>query len=187
VQNLVYIHGFLSSPQSIKAQQVQQWAASQPSLYLHLPALPTGPEAALAMLESIVQSCTSAPGLIGSSLGGFYANILAARHALKAVLINPAVHPHRLLAQHLGENQSYHTGAAVDFQAEHVAVLQQREVTPRNPEKIWVLLETGDETLDYRQAVNFYADCRVDITEGGSHRYDGFLQKIPAIKQFLFN
>lgn len=186
MKELIYIHGFNSSPQSAKAQQLLAWAARyRPDLHIHVPALPIDPEKALALLDASVQACGSAPGLIGSSLGGFYATVLAERHGLRAVLINPAVHPHQLLARHLGEPRNYHTGEAAELRHEHIAVLERLEVVPSSPGRLWVLLETGDETLDYRQAADFYAGCRVDITEGGSHAYEGFVAKLPSIVEFL--
>ena len=188
MNDLVYIHGFNSSPQSVKAQQLLAWAAHyHPELRVQVPALPIDPEKALALLDASVQACGSAPGLIGSSLGGFFANVLAARHGLRAVLINPAVHPHVLLARHLGETRNYHTGDAAELRHEDITVLEQMDVPPRYPERLWVLLETGDETLDYRQAVDFYSACRVDITEGGAHAYEGFVAKLPSIVEFLNN
>ena len=185
MKDILYIHGFLSSPQSAKAQELLAWAAARPDLRVHVPALPVDPQAALDLLETVRAGCSTPPGLIGSSLGGFYANILAARHGLRAVLVNPAVHPHLLLAQHLGENRNYHTGESAELSPAHVAVLERLETAPVHPERLWVLLETGDATLDYRQAERFYAGCRVDVREGGSHFYDGFADRLPAIVEFL--
>lgn len=183
---IVYVHGFNSSPQSAKARQLQAWAAAhRPDLAIRVPALPMDPEKALALLESCVQSCPPATGLIGSSMGGFFANVLAARHGLPAVLINPAVHPHRLLARHLGENRNYHTGEVSELLPAHVGFLERTEVPPASPSRLRVLLETGDETLDYREAERFYAGCRVEVAAGGSHAYEGFLAALPSIVEFL--
>ncbi len=190
--HILYIHGFLSSPQSAKAQQMQAFVRGRPDLRLTVPALPTDPAAALAILEQCVAASPEIPVLIGSSLGGFYANILAARHGLRAVLVNPAVHPHQLLSAYVGEQRNsltgvagQHTGVASQVKPEHFRLLELLEVAPPHPEKLWVLLETGDETLDYRQAEQFYAACRLDVTRGGSHAYEGFADKLPAIVEFL--
>lgn len=186
MHDILYIHGFLSSPQSTKAQQMLAWAAQCKDLCVHVPALPADPEAALAILEAALLACATAPGLIGSSLGGFYANILAARHGLRAVLINPAVHPHVLLSAYAGEQRNHYSGVVEEVRPGHFGLLERLEIRPVYPDRLWVLLETGDETLDYRQAKKFYHDCAVDITSGGSHRYEGFVSKLPAIKKFLF-
>ena len=185
MQDLLYIHGFLSSPESGKARLTQDWARQRPGLRLQMPALPVDPAAALAILEDCVRRSTTPPGVIGSSLGGFYANILAARHGLRAALINPAVHPHRLLADYVGEQRNLHTGVAAKVKPEHFRLLESLEQTPPHPERLWVLLETGDQTLDYRLAEQFYADCAVDVTVGGSHAYESFAARLPAIMDFL--
>lgn len=185
MQDILYIHGFLSSPQSSKALQMQAFARQHAGLRLQIPALPVSPAAALDILEELVGRSATPPGLIGSSLGGFYANILAARHSLRAVLLNPAVHPHRLLAAYAGEQRNYHTGVAAEVRPEHFRLLESLEIRPPHPEQLLVLLETGDETLDYRLAEDFYAACTVDVTQGGSHTYEGFAERLPAIVEFL--
>ncbi|MFZ5560807.1 MAG: YqiA/YcfP family alpha/beta fold hydrolase [Pseudomonadota bacterium] len=185
MKDLIYIHGFLSSPQSLKARQLVGWAAARPGLRVHVPALPVDPAAALADLEAVLKRCTTTPGLIGSSLGGFYANILAARHGLRAVLINPAVHPHRVMSQYLGLQRNYYTHLVSMVTPGHFRWLEHMEASPPHPERLWVLLESGDETLDYRLAEAFYAGSNLDITPGGSHAYEGFVDKLPAMMEFL--
>ena len=54
-------------------------------------------DAAFALLERELAS-VDAPLLVGSSLGGYYATVLAERHGLKAVLINPAVRAESVIA-----------------------------------------------------------------------------------------
>lgn len=164
---------------------MRRWAAQHPDCLLLTPDLPVDPQAAMALLEDSLASFSQPPGLIGSSLGGFYANVLAARHGLPAVLINPAVHPHQLLRDYVGVQANYHTGVAAEVTPAHFDFLERIEVAPRHPQQIRVLLETGDETLDYRQAVQFYAGCEQDITEGGSHAYESFPHKIDSIVAFL--
>lgn len=186
MKDLVYIHGFLSSPQSLKARQVVSWIRDhRPDIHVHAPALPVDPVPALAELEATLEECSSPPGLIGSSLGGFYANILASRHGLRAVLVNPAVHPHLLLRAYMGLQRNYYTGLISAVTPGHFRWLEHIEAPPRHPERLWVLLETGDEVLDFRLAENFYARSHLDITEGGSHGYDSFAERLPEIVAFL--
>ena len=49
--------------------------------------------------------------VIGSSLGGFYATCVAEHTGCRAVLLNPAVHPARDLAGHIGEQTAWHDPA----------------------------------------------------------------------------
>lgn len=186
MKDLIYIHGFLSSPQSLKARQVVAWADEHhPGLRVHVPALPVDPVLALGQLEAVLEGCNTTPGLIGSSLGGFYANILAARHGLRAVLVNPAVHPHRVMRQYIGLQRNYYTHLESMVTPGHFRWLEHMEVRPPFPERLWVLLQTGDETLDYRLAEAFYADSLLDIAPGGTHAFEGFVERLPAILEFL--
>lgn len=186
MKDIIYIHGFLSSPQSLKARQVVAWAReTHPELRVHVPELPVDPVPALALLEDTLAACVTTPGLIGSSLGGFYANILAARHGLRAALVNPAVHPHRVMSQYLGLQRNYYTHLVSLVTPGHFRWLEHMESPPPHPERLLVLLETGDETLDYRLAEQFYAASHVEITPGGSHAYEGFVDRLPAILEFL--
>src|SRR5690606_20140638 len=107
--HLIYIHGFNSSPLSAKAQQLQAYCDAQGLAgRLSVPALPPSPKAAMALLESEMRAHESV-ALVGSSLGGFYATWLAQQHGVKAVLINPAVAPWKLLDKRTGTQYNYHT------------------------------------------------------------------------------
>jgi predicted esterase YcpF (UPF0227 family) len=123
--------------------------------------------------------------LIGSSLGGYYATYLNHAKPIPTVLINPSVHPTELLAGHLGRHQRWCDGAAFEFNADHLAelaALRRDRLTVR--ERYLVLLQTGDEVLDYRQAAMFYADYEVRLIEGGSHRFERLERHLPEIERF---
>ena len=95
---MLYIHGFNSSPLSSKAQQLREWLVAQGrEAEWVAPALPHDPAQAIALLSHVIETAPTPPKLIGSSLGGFYATYLVSRYQLKAVLLNPAVHPSLLL------------------------------------------------------------------------------------------
>lgn len=187
MQELLYIHGFNSSAQSQKARETAAWLAQHhPALRLHAPTLPNDPEAALILLEKTVKACDHPPALIGSSMGGFLATVLSDRFGLPAVLINPAVHPHRLLRHYLGENTNPQTGVRYVLEERHMEILRAMEVTSiRHPGRLWVLLKEGDETLDYRLAVEWYAGCAMEVQAGGNHAYEDYAARLPEIYAFL--
>lgn len=192
---LVYIHGFKSSPQSLKAQQTIQWFAEHcPHQKVYCPFLSHQPADAILQLESLLQSLlqpeqsksAQTVGVVGSSLGGYYATWLSHRFGVKAVLINPAVKPYLLMQDYLGENANYHTGERFLLESHHVQQIRDLEVTtPLVGSNYWVLLQTGDETLDYRQAQIYYRDCHLLVEQGGDHSFQHYDQHLPQICEFL--
>jgi hypothetical protein len=52
------------------------------------------------------------------------------------------------------------------------------------PDRYFLLVQTGDEVLDYRQAVGFYAGAWQFVQGGGDHAFTGFERQIPAILAF---
>lgn len=183
---IVYLHGFRSSPQSNKAQRLK---AHMEALGLgHLfwcELLPVSPREAIALAERAMAAATTPVTVVGSSLGGFYATHLAEKHGLRAVLINPAVVAHLSLAEFVGPQTNLYTGETFDFRPQHIEELRAIEV-PRlsHPEATLLLVEEGDETLDYRQAVAKYAGCRQVVLPGGDHSFTRFADYMDAILDF---
>lgn len=184
---LVYIHGFNSSPASLKARQTEQWLLAQSlDIPFYCPALSSEPDKAIAQLQSLIESLHRPVGLVGSSMGGFYATWLNEQYDVKAVLINPAVRPYEFMADYLGENANYHTGERYILEQRHVDIAKTLEVsTISKPENLWVLLQTGDEVLDYRQAEKKYAHCALTIEQGGDHSFQNYQRHLPDMINFL--
>ncbi|MCX8085481.1 MAG: esterase [Rhodocyclaceae bacterium] len=184
---ILYLHGFTSGPQSKKAQALARRMAERGFADRFLcPQLPASPAAAIALAEALLAQVgagqTAAVTLIGSSLGGYYATYLAERHGLKAVLVNPAVVAALELERYLGPQTWVYTGERFEFTRAHLEELRHLEV-PRlsDPVRYWLLVETGDEVLDYRAAVARYAGARQTVLEGGDHsftRWEDYLDEI---------
>lgn len=183
---LIYIHGFNSSAQSGKARDMAAWMAERGLAEAYAcPDLPDRPRQAIALLEGLIARAQGRAKLVGSSLGGFFATYLAEKHDLKAVLVNPCVGCHTKLAQYLDQPQkNWHTGEGYVFSAAHLADLQRLAVAPARKHNYFLLVETGDEVLDYREAVDFYAGARQTVLEGGDHGFTRFIEYLPAILEF---
>lgn len=184
---LVYIHGFNSSPASHKARQLQHWLdAEQPTVQYAIPSLSPFPLEAMAQLTAIVQNAPGRVGLIGSSLGGFYAAYLAERFQLPAVLINPAVRPFDTLSRYLGENENFYTQERYELTQQHVDDLQSLFVErPSRPQQLWLMVQTADETLDYREATTHYRHSPAVIEYGGNHSFEAIERFFTPILAFL--
>jgi predicted esterase YcpF (UPF0227 family) len=185
----IYIHGFNSSPDSYKAQCFSQFIHdTHPEDDCLRPKLSDQPNHAIATLIELIEFHTkkNRVALLGSSLGGFYATWLAKKYCLKAVLINPAVNPQYLLIDYLGENKNFHTGEEYEFTSKHIRQLDaidSKEITV--PKNLMVMLQTGDEVLDYRLAANKYKGTHLLIEKGGDHSFQHFSQHCETIYQFL--
>lgn len=183
---ILYLHGFTSGPQSRKVQALAARMATRGCAdQLICPQLPASPAAAIALADAIIHGKVGAgrtATLIGSSLGGYYATHLAEKHRLNAVLVNPAVVAAIELERYLGPQTWLYSGAAFEFTRQHIDELRALEVPQLvEPSRYWLLLEEGDETLDYRQAVARYAGARQTVLPGGDHsftRWDDYLDEI---------
>lgn len=185
-QHLFYLHGFKSSGQAYKAQLMADFVAPKTWIKYHQPNLANTPAKALAQLEQEIIPLLPHVSLIGSSLGGYYAAFLAQKYDLPAVLINPAAYPDKLLQDLLGPHQNPYTGQTFVLNEQHIAELQAMQVQGfSRPEAIQVLLQSGDEVLDYQHAAQYYKDCQVCIEPGGTHEFTGFERYLEPILTFL--
>ena len=190
---IVYLHGFRSSPQSAKAQcfvrAVASLApASRPRL--HVPALTTAPAAAVASVAAWIERHVDARAdtaltLVGSSLGGYYATVLAERFGARAALINPAIRPFDDLRRYVGVQENLYSGGRFEVTGAHFAQLAAMRV-PRitRPERYFLLQRSGDEVLDWREAVAFYAGAAQYVAGGGDHGWVDFDAEVPAVLRF---
>lgn len=184
---IVYLHGFNSTPASGKARLLGEYMArlGRTADYL-CPALPNEPREAIALIESELKRLKPATvTLVGSSLGGFYATHLAEKHGWKAVLVNPAVHAHVLMRSALGPQANWHTGEKWEFTEAHLDVLGALDVPQiTRPERYLLLVQTGDEVIDYRDAVAYYRGARQIVETGGDHGFSGFERHLGTILEF---
>ena len=189
VTHLLYLHGFRSSPLSAKA--VKMAAAVQalhPAVHWWCPQLPPSPRQAMAMLMAGIAGWPrGSMAVVGSSLGGFYATWIAARTGCPAVLLNPAVHPARDLASHIGEQSAWHSPQETFFfQPEFVQELRDLDAgTLSRPELFYTLIAKGDELLDWREMSARYAGSQGQLLEGGDHALSDFDTHLAGVLRFL--
>ena len=186
----VYLHGFLSSPRSLKAQQTLRYCqAADLSGQIHIPSLKKGPGETIKDLEAMISRLGAGRcGLIGSSLGGYYATCLAEKFSLPAVLVNPAVRPFEFLDTHVGTHKNYYDEDIQEVTSSHIQELADLYLASLGqPQNYLVLLQTGDEVLDYRQATERYRQASLVVHEGGNHSYENFAAELPAIFEFLLS
>jgi len=197
--HLLYLHGFRSSPQSTKARKVAAWLrAHRPDVHWWCPQLPASPREAMAQVFAGLdawQATTRQRGVaphdaiavIGSSLGGFYATVVAERLGCRAVLLNPAVDPARDLARHIGETSAWHDPQErLFFRADYIDELRALAVPAlTRPERYLAIIAKGDEVLDWREMTARYAGAHIELLEGGDHALSDFDAHLPGVMRFL--
>jgi predicted esterase YcpF (UPF0227 family) len=186
---LVYLHGFNSSPRTVKGRKLAAAAAAlsdPPRIYI--PALHHRP--ATAMREVCAWVDGNAAGVatltfVGSSLGGYYATWLAEKYATRAIVINPAVRPATTLGSYLGPQRNLHTGETWELTPEHLADLEALSVAHlTRMERYFLLMRSGDELRDWREAVARYAGAWQYLLGGGDHGWEDIDGEIPAMLRF---
>ena len=184
---ILYLHGFRSSPSSMKARLMgERMAALGRAADYLCPQLPASPTLAMELALSLVDGVPPAElTLIGSSLGGYYATWLAERLGCRAVLLNPAIVPRLDLAPYVGVTTQYHSDEPFEFKHAYIEQLHALEVDRiTRPELYFLLAATGDEVLDYRDMVAHYAGARQHVIDGSDHAISEFANYIGEVLDF---
>ena len=184
---ILYLHGFRSSPASMKARLMQQAMVQADRAHEFVcPQLPASPSLAI---ELALQLCAgwdkSRLTIIGSSLGGFYATYLAEQLSCRAVLLNPAVKPPRDLAGYVGVTTLYHSDEVFEFKEEYVHELPRYTIAKiTRPERYFLIAATGDEVLNWREMVAHYPNARQLVIQGSDHGISEFPDYIDQVMAF---
>lgn len=92
--NIVYIHGWGSSPKSSTAIEIK---SAFPNETFMCPKVDhsQSPKVTQAQMDKLGKSLMNHPDavVVGSSAGGFWADYIGSVYGIKTVLINPSLHP----------------------------------------------------------------------------------------------
>jgi len=188
---LVYLHGFRSSPRSSKAvitgDAVKAISKEHDPYEFYCPQLLASPKQSMDMVTAYIdQAQFDRLLVVGSSLGGFYANFLAEKYGCKAVALNPAVRAARELAPHVGMMTAYDSDEPFDFRPEYIEELQALQVEKISiPDRYFLMAAKGDELLDWKEMVQFYDGANQLVLEGSDHGIADYADHLPKVMQFL--
>ncbi|KRX04609.1 hypothetical protein PPERSA_04424 [Pseudocohnilembus persalinus] len=180
---IFYIHGWKSSGLALKAVALKKFFGET---NVYAPTLPVNAKLAIHLLSQNIEQMKDFYDitLVGSSLGGYYSIFLSEKYNLKAVLVNPSIEPYITLAKDIGQHKNF-DGSMYELTQELVDLYKEFEIAQiKNQKNFLVLLQKGDELLDYNQAAQKFKDSNLDIEEGGNHVYDGFDRKFTDIEKF---
>lgn len=194
--HLLYLHGFRSSPHSMKAQKVAaRVQAKHPEVTWWCPQLPPSPAQAMAQVKQGTAHWPRATmAVVGSSLGGFYARWVSLQTGCPAVLLNPAPFPARDLSACIGELSSWHDpqdrfffepGFVDELRLQQADIERLAPMQPATPERVFSIVSKGDEVLDWREMQAFCAGGAIRLLEGSDHAISDFDEHMDAVFQFL--
>lgn len=191
--HVIYLHGFSSAAASHKANALQKALAPVPFTIIDYPS--HQPDTAIAVIERVLDSTREQDPeenivLMGSSLGGYYAQYLAAERddIDKVVLINPALDPQPPLKPWIGANTNMVSGERFIFCREDWEQLAHYDVPETELRtQTLLLLDAGDTVIPPQPAIDKYRHCpgKTVIYPDGSHSFDHLAQALPEIRHFL--
>ncbi len=188
MRTVIYVHGFNSSPSSKKANMIKKKIDdTSKTISFFCPQLPELASSAIGLLSQLIEDAP--PGgvcLIGSSLGGFYATWLAERYGCRAVIINPAITPHKDLKDYLGPQENIYTLHSYYLTEKHLSELKNFHLNKlERPQLFFLVHATGDELLDWRVAKSYFAGSRQLIVEGADHGFTEIENFLDPVFNFL--
>jgi predicted esterase YcpF (UPF0227 family) len=173
----------------MKAQQTKAYFSKNfPDINFYSPQLASSPKGVIKQLENLITSSNSIEQqwfFMGSSLGGYFATYLSEKYQGKAVLINPAVNPYELMSDYLGEQTNPYTGEVYQVEQHFIESLKSLEQKIISKNNYMVMVQTGDEVLDYQQATEKYDNCQLIVQLGGDHSFIDYSKMLPKIAMFF--
>lgn len=188
---VLFLHGFLSSPTSTKAQQLRGWLSASGTPYW-CPQLSIQPARAIQEAEAALQEMCSqgyTPRLIGSSLGGFYTRYMMETHPersqFRCGLINPSCVPARDLSGQVGVHKAWHSDDQLEFKSSYLEELRAMERGVTAPERYFLIAATGDELLSWEEMVATHPGAQHLVVQGSDHGLSDFETHWPLLRRFL--
>jgi predicted esterase YcpF (UPF0227 family) len=186
-KTILYFHGFASSSNSNKAKILKKYISKNyKNAEIIIPDIDNNFKLAVNQIHDLIDNAKHPIVFIGSSLGGYYASYFSSKFKTKSVLINPAIPPLKDFEMYLGENENYSTGKKFIITPEDIRYIRKMSYKKySNAENTYVLLESGDEVLNYKEAAKYFSGSYLDIIYGGSHSYESLDEKLKNIVNFI--
>lgn len=191
---LLYIHGFMSSEQSAKASEFAKYFQSSTEVCFVTTTYPQkNVKNSILFLESWIVNAQkkSRVALIGSSLGGFYAQYFGQKYQLPYCMINPALNPD-LFYEHMGRHSNPYTSESVCVDESYIKTLiDLNPTTLKFSSPVLLLMDQEDEVIDVDYAINLYRPVenlekiKTKVFKGGNHDFLHLAESFPLIDRWV--
>ena len=185
--NIIYIHGFRSTGESGKAQQLRDFF---PECKVISPTLSSCPSEAIKQLLLEIGDNRGCTVLVGTSLGGFYASFLACKYDMPAFIINPALEPQISLIKAVGAHKRYDSDQDYEFKVEYLTELKdivaELKTLNKNVSNLNFYLSADDEQLTFEKLDELFPQRNsLKIYEDSGHRFSKFQEILPDINEIV--
>jgi len=179
---IVYLHGWLGKGVEHKAQAIQHMF---PKSELIAPTLPEDPQKAIEIIDNLMLSLDKDWDvlIVGHCLGGYYAKYVGAKYKRPTILLNPIVDP-EYMSIFLGRNTNRSTGNIHNLMYQDIDTLKKCDIIGDYSETL-VLLNSGDEIVDYHNTVNKFGESNCVVFDGGNHSFVGLTKAKPFIENHV--
>lgn len=185
---ILYLHGFQSSPHSFKAQLIESRlkALNCEKEYV-CPQLLPSPAKSIEFALDLVKDChPESLAIVGSSLGGYYANWMAEQLQCRAVMLNPVIDPWNIKI--LGDSPDRSDLRVrewlefVERYEKELHSIQVKKIT--NPERYMLFAARDDALLDWRMMVEHYEGANQTVIDGSDHGLSDFEEYLDKVLSF---
>lgn len=175
--NILYIHGFGSrfKPQSDKVKSLSSLGIVHG---VDIDYTDSRSVITQQLKDIIIQKDIEL--LVGTSMGGYFSAELGRSFGLPYVMINPVMNPSVSLDKYIGEGVDYY---GRPYHLEESTVEEYDQMMLENQHGL-LLLDKGDELIDYRETERLLPDTQTLVFEGGSHRFDHINESLGTIQHY---
>lgn len=175
--NILYIHGFGSrfKPQSDKVKSLSSLGVVHG---VDIDYTDSKSVITQQLRDIIIQKDIEL--LIGTSMGGYFSAEVGQMIGLPYVMINPVMDPSVTLNKYIGEGIDHY---GRPYHLEKNTVEEYDQMMLENQHGL-LLLDKGDELIDYRETVRLLTNTQTLAFEGGSHRFDHINESLGTIQHY---
>jgi len=196
---IIYLHGFNSTGEGSDTVKGLR-AILPPDVDLIAPTYDgTNPKQTLNQILTLVRKENKERWndvvLVGTSLGGFWAETISILEDVRVLIINPARHPSEALKKYMGESKNFNTGETTVVTTDVLRAFKSfegvRDHAIDDFKPTWpaeVLLWEGDEVLDSKKTAQEMASSfHVTVMPGGRHRVKDYQLVLDSAIKLLNN
>ena len=175
---IYYIHGFNSDIKEDKIKLLSKL------LYEEVKGLRYDSSAPfLENLELLQSQITKEGVFMGTSLGGFFAQVLGEQTQSQTILINPVLYPRITLEKFLGKNTNFVTHKTFTLTQE---IVDSYDTGLKFNTQTLVVVSLGDQVLNSAQTIaQLNGKVELEVLEGGNHSFDQYHEIKDVLLTFL--